>query len=67
MYYIFRFIEVVWFIWALSSVVSTLYTFKSVLLTAFLGTITVSLTMGFLFMIFVSIIQFLLVGDLPNV
>jgi len=67
MYYIFRLVEVVWFIWALSSVVSILYTFKSVLLTAFLGTITVSLTMGFLFMIFVSIIQILLVGDLPNV
>ena len=67
LYYICRFFELVWFIWALSSVVSTLYKFKSVLLTAFLGAITVSLTMGFLFMIFVSIIQFLLVGDLPNV
>ena len=67
LYYIFRFFEVLWFIWALSSVVSTLYKFKSVLLTAFLGAITVSLTMGFLFMMFVSIIQFLLLGDLPNV
>ena len=67
LYYIFRFFELMWFIWALSSVVSTLYKFKSVLLTAFLGAITVSLTMGFLFMIFVSIIQFLLLGDLPNV
>ena len=67
LYYICRFFELVWFIWALSSVVSTLYKFKSVLLTAFLGAITVSLTMGFLFMIFVSIVQFLLVGDLPNV
>ena len=67
LYYICRFFELVWFIWALSSVVSTLYKFKSVLLTAFLGAITVSLTMGFLFMIFVSIIQFLLLGDLPNV
>jgi hypothetical protein len=67
LYYIFRFFELVWFIWALSSVVSILYKFKSVLLTAFLGAITVSLTMGFLFMIFLSIIQFLLLGDLPNV
>ncbi len=67
LYYIFRFFELVWFIWALSSVVSILYTFKSVLLTAFLGAITVSLTMGFLFMIFISIIQFFLVGNLPNV
>ncbi len=67
LYYIFRFFELVWFIWALSSVVSILYKFKSVLLTAFLGAITVSLTMGFLFMIFISIMQFLLVGDLPNV
>ena len=67
LYYILRFFELLWFIWALSSVVSILYKFKSVLLTAFLGVITVSLTMGFLFMIFLSIIQFLLLGDLPNV
>ena len=67
LYYIFRFFELVWFIWALSSVVSILYKFNSVLLTAFLGAVTVSLTMGFLFMIFISIMQFLLVGDLPNV
>ena len=67
LYYILRFFELVWFIWALSSVVSILYKFKSVLLTAFLGAITISLTMGFLFMIFLSLVQFLLVGDLPNV
>ena len=67
LYYIFRFFEVIWFIWALSSVVVTLYQYKSVLLTAFLGAITVSLTMGFLFMIFVSIIQFFLVGNISNV
>ena len=67
LYYIFRFFEVLWFIWALSSVVVTLYQYNSVLLTAFLGAITVSLTMGFLFMIFVSIIQFFLVGNIPNV
>ena len=67
LYYIFRFFEVLWFIWALSSVVVTLYQYKSILLTAFLGAITVSLTMGFLFMIFVSIIQFFLVGNISNV
>ena len=67
LYYVFRFFEVLWFIWALSSVVVTLYQYKSVLLTAFLGAITVSLTMGFLFMIFVSIIQFFLVGNISNV
>ena len=67
LYYIFRFMEVLWFIWALSSVVVVLYKFKSVLLTAFLGAITVSLTMGFLFMVFVSLLQSLLVGDIPNV
>ena len=67
LYYIFRFFEVLWFIWALSSVVSILYKFKSVLLVAFLGAITVSLTMGFLFMIFISLIQFLLIGNAPNV
>ena len=67
LYYIFRFFEVLWFIWALSSVVVTLYQYKSVLLTAFLGSITVSLTMGILFMVFVSITQFFLVGNIPNV
>ena len=67
LYYIFRFFEVLWFIWALSSVVSILYKFRSVLLVAFLGAITVSLTMGFLFMIFISLIQFLLIGNAPNV
>ena len=67
LYYILRLAEVLWFIWALSSVVVVLYKFKSILLTAFLGAITVSLTMGFLFMIFVSLLQSLLVGDIPNV
>ena len=67
LYYVFRFFEVLWFIWALSSVVVTLYQYKSVLLTAFLGSITVSLTMGILFMVFVSITQFFLVGNIPNV
>jgi len=67
LYYILRFVEVLWFIWALSSVVVVLYRFKSILLTAFLGAITVSLTMGFLFMILVSLLQSLLVGDIPNV
>ena len=67
LYYIFRFFEVLWFIWALSSAVSTLYKFRSVLLTAFLGSVTVSFTMGFLFMMFISIMQFLLVGNIPNV
>ncbi len=67
LYYIFRFVEVLWFIWALSSVVVVLYQFKSVLLTAFLGAVTISLTMGVLFMIFVSILQSLLLGDIPNV
>ena len=67
LYYIFRFVEVLWFIWALSCVVVVLYKFKSVLLTAFLGAVTVSLTMGIMFMIFVSLLQSLLVGNTPNV
>ena len=66
-YYIFRFFEVLWFIWALSSVVSRLYGFRSILFTAFLGTIVVSITMGFLFMMFVSLMKLFLVGSLPNV
>ena len=67
LYYIFRFFEVLWFIWALSSVVSALYQFRSILLTAFLGAITVSLSVGLLFMLFISVIQFLLVGSSTNV
>ena len=67
LYYIFRFAEILWFIWALSSVVVMLYKFKSILLTAFLGTITVSLSMGFMFVLFISLLQFLLVGNTPNV
>ena len=67
LYYIFRFFELLWFIWALSYVVAILYQFKSVLLTAFFGAITVSLTMGFLFMIFVSLMQYFLIGNESNV
>ena len=67
LYYIFRFAEILWFIWALSSVVVVLYDYKSVLLTAFLGTITVSLSMGLMFFIFISLLQSLLVGNTPNV
>ena len=37
LYYIFRFAEILWFIWALSSVVAILYNYKSILLTAFWG------------------------------
>ena len=67
LYYIFRFFELLWFIWALSYVVAILYQFKSVLLTAFFGAITVSLTMGSLFMIFVSLMQYFLIGNESNV
>ena len=67
LYYIVRFFELLWFIWALSYVVAILYQFKSVLLTAFFGAITVSLTMGSLFMIFVSLMQYFLIGIESNV
>ena len=67
LYYIFRFFELLWFIWALSYVVAILYQFRSVLLTAFFGAITVSLTMGSLFMIFVSLMQYFLIGNESNV
>ena len=67
LYYLLRFFELLWFIWALSYVVSILYEFKSVLLTAFLGAVTISLTMGSLFMIFVSILQYFLIGNQSNV
>ena len=67
LYYILRFFEVLWFIWALSSVVSKLYNYRSVLLSAFIGTITISLIMGFIFMTFISLLQFLLVGNVTDV
>ena len=67
LYYIFRFAEILWFIWALSSVVAILYNYKSILLTAFLGTITVSITMGLMFILFISLLQSLLIGNAPNV
>ena len=67
LYYILRFFELLWFIWALSYVVAILYQFRSVLLTAFFGAITVSLTMGSLFMIFVSLMQYFLIGNESNV
>ena len=67
LYYVFRFAEILWFIWALSSVVVMLYRFNSILLTAFLGTITVSLSMALFFIIFISIMQSILVGNTPNV
>ena len=67
LYYICRLAEILWFIWSLSSVVAILYNFKSILLTAFLGTITVSLSMGLMFIIFISLLQSLLVGNTPNV
>lgn len=66
LYYILRFLEMLWFVWALSSVVAILYGFKSVLLTAFFGVITISLVMGFLFMALISFLQFF-AGDAPNV
>ena len=67
LYYIFRFAEILWFIWALSSVVVTLYKYRSILFTAVLGTMTVSLSMGLMLMIFISLLQSLLVGNTPNV
>ena len=67
LYYIFRFAEILWFIWALSSVVVTLYNYKSILFTALIGIITVSLSLGLMFTIFISLLQSLLVGNTPNV
>ena len=57
----------IWFVWALSSVVAVLYKYNSILMTALLGAVTTSLIGVFLFMIFVSLMQFLSNGNTPNV
>ena len=57
----------IWFVWALSSVVAVLYKYSSLLMTALLGAVTTSLIGVFLFMIFVSLMQFLSDGNTPNV
>ena len=55
------------FVWALSSVVAILYKYKSVILTALLGTVTAFFIMGFLFMLFVSLAQLISGGSTSNV
>ena len=57
----------IWFVWALSSVVAILYKYKSVILTALLGTVTAFFIMGFLFMLFVSLAQLISGGNTYNV
>ena len=57
----------IWFVWALSSVVAILYKYKSVILTALLGTVTAFFIMGFLFMLFVSLAQLISGGNTSNV
>ena len=57
----------IWFVWALSSVVAILYKYKSVILTALLGTVTAFFIMGFLFMLFVSLAQLISGGNPSNV
>ena len=57
----------IWFVWALSSVVAILYKYKSVILTALLGTVTSFFIMGLLFMLFVSLAQLISGGNTSNV
>ena len=60
-------LKFVWFVWALSSVVATLYNYRSVVLTALMGVVTTFFMMGFLLMTFVLLLQFLLVGEVSDV
>ena len=56
-YLIFRISEMIWFIWALSSVVCVIYGFKSVVLTALTGIIVVSFIFVILLFLILSLIQ----------
>ena len=57
LYLIFRVLEMIWFVWALSSVVCVIYGFKSVIMTAITGLIIVSFVMVVFLIVILAIIQ----------
>ena len=64
-YVIFRVIEMIWFVWALSSVVCVIYGFRSILITAITGLIVVSFVMVvFLIMILAMFQSFINNGSI---
>jgi hypothetical protein len=67
LYMIFRVLEMIWFVWALSSIVCELYKYKSVILTAIIGILVISFIMVCVFTIILSVIQFSLTSGPINV
>ena len=65
LYLIFRVLEMIWFVWALSSVVCVIYGFRSILITAITGLIVVSFVMVvFLIMILAMFQSFINNGSI---
>ena len=56
-YLIFRVLEMIWFVWALSSVVSVIYGFRSVIVTAITGLIVVSFVMVIFMILILTVVQ----------
>ncbi len=56
-YLILRVLEMIWFVWALSSVVCVIYGFRSLIMTAVTGLIFVSFVMAIFLLVIISIMQ----------
>lgn len=56
-YLIFRVVEMIWFVWALSSVVCVIYGFRSVIMTAITGLIVVSFVMVVFLVVILAMFQ----------
>ena len=66
-YLIFRVLEMIWFVWALSSVVCVIYGFKSVIITAVTGLIAVSFVMVVFLIAILAMIQSFINNGTMNV
>ena len=66
-YLILRVLEMIWFVWALSTAVCIIYDFKSLIMTAVTGLIVVSFVMIFFLIVILSIVQTLLGSGSINV
>ena len=66
-YLIFRVLEMIWFVWALSSVVCVIYEFKSVILTAVTGLIVISFVMMVFLIVILSMVQSFIINGSMNV
>ncbi len=66
-YLIFRVLEMIWFVWALSSVVSVIYGFRSVIVTAVTGLIVVSFAMIVFLIVILTVVQSFISSGSMNV